>query len=60
MVDLAWGDEWVEQCIREDLWTAWCFVDRGESLVSGCLSCAAVLLLDLVRGAVAQGGWSRL
>jgi len=55
VVDLAWGDEWVEQCIREDLWTAWCFVDRGESLVSGCLSCAAVLLLDLVRDAVSQG-----
>ena len=31
-------------------WTAWCFVGRGESLVSGRLSCAAALLLDLTQG----------
>lgn len=38
----------------EKHWTAWCFVDRGEILVSGFLSCSVVLLLDFVWGAVAQ------
>ena len=40
---------------KTSTWTAWCFVGRDEILVSGCPSCAAVLLLYLVRGAVVQG-----
>ena len=53
----VWGYRkiWALTCHDGYRWTAWCFVGRGESLASGCLSCAVVLLLDLVGGVVTQG-----